>query len=317
MPAKKKAVTKKASAKSAKPRRTTATRVKRTVKAAPADIREDLAIAEERVEESKYYPGPIMQKFGGPREFELPGGYGDNRIVIMVRDPYWIYTYWEVNQKRLAEIRSELGAKFDHSRLILRVYDAQNWNFFDIQVSGLTNNWYINVGRPNTSYCVDIGFLTPDGIFMVAARSNVVTTPRDKMSEVIDEQWMIPDWDQLYALSGGFRVGQGSLELREMMEKRLLNQVSSPGVSSLFSPSKPQLPRPFWLVANCEVIVYGATEPTASVTIQGHPLKLREDGTFSVRYAFPDGEQVIPIEATRDDGLEKRKITPIVERRTE
>ncbi|MGB9613167.1 MAG: DUF4912 domain-containing protein, partial [Candidatus Margulisiibacteriota bacterium] len=62
---------------------------------------------------------------------------------------------------------------------------------------------------------------------------------------------------------------------------------------------------------------YGATEPTATVTIQGRKINLREDGTFTLRFALPDGRQVIPIEAIRDDGLERRKITPIVERKTE
>ena len=71
-----------------------------------------------------------MQKFEEKRHFELPQGYGDNRIVIMVRDPYWIYTYWEVNQKRINEIRTEFGPKFDGAKMILRVYDAQHWNFF-------------------------------------------------------------------------------------------------------------------------------------------------------------------------------------------
>jgi len=283
-----------------------------TKKAAP----EIISSSEERIEESKYYSGPVMQKFEGARPFELPQGYGDNRIVIMVRDPYWIYTYWEISNIKLQEIKKELGFKFDQAKLIIRVYDASNWNFFDLQVHGLTGNWYVNVGRPNTSYCVDVGFLTADGTFICAARSNVVVTPRDGMSEIIDEEWMIPDWERMYALSGGFRVGQGSLELRQMMEKRLIQQLSS-GVSSLFSPVRPQQPRPFWLVANCEVIVYGATEPTARVTIGGQPAKLRPDGSFSVRYALPDGEQAIPIEAMRDDGLEKRKITPIIKRRTE
>jgi len=271
---------------------------------------------EERVEESKYYPGPVMQKFEEARGFEFPAGYGDNRIVVMVRDPYWIYAYWEINSKKIQEIRSELGIRFDQAKQILRVYDTSNWTFFDIQVSGGAGNWYINVGRPNTSYCVDIGYLTSDGTFICAARSNIVTTPRDRLSEVIDEQWMIPDWERMYALSGGFGIGRGSLELREMMEKRLMQQISSPGISSLFSPVRKEA-RPFWLVANCELIVYGATEPTASLTVQGRPIKLREDGTFSLRFALPDGKQIIPVEATRDDGLEKRKITPIVERRTE
>ena len=233
----------------------------------------------------------------------------------MVRDPYWLYTYWELTQSKIDEIKGELGDRFHSSILILRIYDAANWHFFDINVHGRTGNWYINVGRPNTSYCIDIGFLTPDGYFVCAARSNTVKTPRDNMSEVIDEEWMIPDWEMMYALSGGFGRGKGSMEVREMIEKRQW-QAPSSWISSYGSPVKKQEARPFWLVANCELIVYGSTEPTAKVTVQGLPVKLRDDGTFSLRFSLPDGQQVIPIEAVRDDGLEKRSITPTVERRT-
>ena len=265
------------------------------------------------VEEKKYYTGPVNFRVH-EESVELPQGYGDNKIVLMVRDPYWLYTYWELNQNRVNEISSELGNKFHNSSMILRVYDTSDWTFFDIGVSGTINNWYLNVGRPNTSFCVDIGYLTPDGYFVCAARSNIVTTPRDSMSDSIDEEWMIPDWEQMYALSGGFGRGKGSFEIKEIIER---NQWKSPSswVSS-GSQAKKQTERPFWLAVNCELIVYGATEPSASLTIQGNPIKLKEDGTFSLRFSLPDGKQVIPVEATRDDGLEKRKITPIVEKRT-
>ncbi|MBI5699565.1 DUF4912 domain-containing protein [Candidatus Saganbacteria bacterium] len=306
MPPKKKAAVPKKRAVSRRPRRKKIT--------ATQDV---IQPAEEKIEEAKFYTGPVMQKFEEARGFEFPGGYGDNRITIMVRDPYWIYAYWELNPGKVDQIRRDLREKFDQAKLILRIYDAGNWSFFDIGIGGGVSNWYINVGRPNTPFCVDIGFLTPDGTFIAAARSNLVTTPRDRMSDVIDEEWMIPDWERMYGLSGGFGVGKGSLEIREMIEKRMLHQVTSPGVSSLFSPTRSAQPRPFWLAANCELIVYGATEPTASVTVQGHPIKLREDGSFSLRFSLPDGRQTIPIEAVREDGAEKRQVTPIVERRTE
>ncbi|MBI5700755.1 DUF4912 domain-containing protein [Candidatus Saganbacteria bacterium] len=162
-------------------------------------------IPEQRIEESKYIPSlsPVIQKFEQEKGFEFPQGYNDNQIVLMIRDPYWLYSYWELNNKRIDEIKNELGNKFSRAALILRVYDASKWNFFDINIYGYTGNWHINVGRPNTSFLVDIGFLTPDGYFICAARSNIVVTPRDRMSEVIDEEWMIPDWERMYKLSGG------------------------------------------------------------------------------------------------------------------
>jgi ubiquinone/menaquinone biosynthesis C-methylase UbiE len=43
---------------------------------------------------------------------------------------------------------------------------------------------------------------------------------------------------------------------------------------------------------------------------------LRKDGTFTLRFALPDGKQVIPVEATSNDGVDHRAITPIVTRKT-
>ena len=294
-------------------KRTSSPRIKKNVTQKP-EFFDQAQSLEQKVEESKYYSSPVVHKYEEPG-FNLPHGYGDNRIVAMVRDPYWLYCYWEINDGKVQEIRAELGYRFYQSSLILRIYNTEDWSFFDLNVSGEIGNWYINVGRPNTSYCIDIGYLTSDGTFVCAARSNIVVTPRDRVSEVIDEEWMIPDWERIYALSGGLRIGQGSFSLKKLMEKNF--SITSPGISSWSSPTKKPQERPFFLVANCELIVYGATEPTAKLTIQGVPVKLRPDGSFSVRFTLPDGKQVIPIEAVRDDGMEKRKITPKIERQTE
>jgi hypothetical protein len=43
---------------------------------------------------------------------------------------------------------------------------------------------------------------------------------------------------------------------------------------------------------------------------------LRPDGTFSCRFALPDGTQVIPVEVVSPDGVETRCITPTVSRQT-
>jgi len=266
----------------------------------------------------KYSTGPVLQKFEEERQFEFPVGYGDNRVVLMIRDPHWLFAYWEVSDWRKNEIIKEIGGEvFSVSKTILRVYDVGGWNYFDIDLSFGARNWYIHVPVPNRTYCVDFGYLTPDGKFIAAARSNWVTAPLDSMSDVIDEEWMIPDWNAMYALSGGFGVGRSSEEIREMMKNRLKQEISSGWVTSLSSPVGGMVERPFWLVANCELIVYGATEPTATLTVQGRKIDLKEDGSFSLRFSLPDGQQVIPIEATRDDGKERRSITPSIERKTE
>ncbi len=273
-------------------------------------------------------PEPPREERPAPPAYptELPQGYGDDRIVAMVRDPYWMFAYWEITPETFGRARQELREKADGSKTVLRVYDITSVLFtgenanshFDIEVTGGANNWYINTGRPNRSYCVDIGLLSPEGSFYTLARSNAAHMPRAGMSEEVDECWMSleEEFERIYALSGGFQIGAGSLELREMMERQLRMQLASEAVGSLFSMAVPQKERGFWFIVNTELVVYGATQPDATVTIQGKPVSLRPDGTFSVRFALPDGEHVIPVTAQSPDGIEERTITPTVTRTT-
>ena len=74
--------------------------------------------------------------------------------------------------------------------------------------------------------------------------------------------------------------------------------------------------RQFWFQLDAELIVYGATEPNAKVTLQGEPVQLRPDGTFTMRFSLPDSRQIIPATAASNDGVEERTIVLAVERNT-
>lgn len=78
---------------------------------------------------------------------------------------------------------------------------------------------------------------------------------------------------------------------------------------------KPQ-PRKFWLVADAELIVYGATEPDATVYVDGKPIELSPDGTFRFQMSFQDGELKFPIVAVAADGEQNRSISMDFERQT-
>ena len=64
------------------------------------------------------------------------------------------------------------------------------------------------------------------------------------------------------------------------------------------------------------MVIHGMTQAEARVTLQGEPLKLRPDGSFSVRFDLPNRRQVIPIVASTKDGIEQRTIVLAVERNT-
>ncbi len=108
------------------------------------------------------------------------------------------------------------------------------------------------------------------------------------------------------------RVWMGSLEITELIRRKLSHEmssfgVSSFGVSSLSSPfGGMEKEKGFWFDVNAELIIYGATEPNAKVTLGGHEIKLRPDGTFSFRFALPDGKYDLPAVAVSAAGDDAR-----------
>jgi hypothetical protein len=284
--------------------------------------------AEEEVERSKYEIGVPTKNLSARAPKDLPSGYGKDRIVAMVRDPYWLHCYWELTRQAVERAESALGQEWHTSKPILRLVEVSRQDTTnsadsivkDIQIHGGTNNWYIDVANPPRSYRVDIGYLSPRGRFYVLARSNVVSTPRAGVSDVIDENWAEFDSsqaDRIYAMSAGFDPTASSLELKQLFEERLRRPLGSPAITSFGSGSwLPGRERKFWFQLDAELIVYGATEPKARVTLQGEPVKLRPDGTFTMRFSLPDSRQILPAVATSPDGVEERTIILAVERNT-
>jgi hypothetical protein len=283
---------------------------------------------EEAVERSKYDVGVPTKDLSAKVPRDLPAGYGKDRIVVMVRDPYWLHAYWELTRQAIQRAEAALGQDWHGAKPILRLLDVSSHDTTssaeavvrDIDIHGGCNNWYIDVANPPRSYRVDIGYLARNGQFYVLARSNVVTTPRAGLSDIIDENWADIDAkkaDRIYAMSGGFDPTASSLELKQLFEERLRRPMGSPAVTSFGSGAfLPGKQRKFWFQIDAELIVYGATEPTARVTLQGEPVKLRPDGTFTMRFSLPDSRQIIPAVAASADGVEERTIVLAVERNT-
>jgi hypothetical protein len=148
-------------------------------------------LAEHRVKASKYYLG-VPESPELDEGFTYPETYGENAITLMVRDPYWLFTYWEFAPELRAELVGRIGEEaLLASRLVLRVYDVTGVDpddaneYRDIDIAPAARNWYINVMRVEREYCVDVGLITPDGKFVVIARSNRVTLPPVGPSDVI------------------------------------------------------------------------------------------------------------------------------------
>jgi hypothetical protein len=250
-----------------------------------------------------------------------------DRILVMVRDSYWLHAYWELTQASITRIEAAMNANWHLARPVLRLLEvaeggttsATEQVVKDIEIHGGVNNWYLHVEEPPKSYRIEIGYLAGDRFYGLA-RSNVVTTPPPGSSDTIDEHWtdVARDSEKIFAMSGGYSADGSSTELQELFEERLRRPMGSPmttryghGADVLFPTSKD-----FEFEVDAELIVYGVCQSNAHVTVRGEPVKLRPDGTFTLRMNLPNQRQVIPAVACTRDGSEQRTIVLAIERNT-
>lgn len=261
------------------------------------------------------------------QSLEPSGAQVRDRLVVMVRDPYWLHAYWELSRKSVERAQVAMGQHWHSARPVLRLTEVNRDGTTisarhvvrHIDIHGGVNNWYIDVQDPPKSYQLEIGYLASDGRFFSLARSNVVTTPAPGSNQDFDRNWadVAKDFDRIYALSGGYEDRERASELREVLEERLRRPVGETenGRFTIAGPLSGQK-RPFQFHVDTELIVHGVAEPDARVTLRGEPVPLRPDGTFAVRFNLPDRRHVLPLVASSRDGAEQRTIVLAVDRNT-
>src|SRR5438067_1505936 len=119
---------------------------------------------EQEAESSKYNVGVPTRDLSAKVPRDLPAGYGKDRIVAMVRDPYWLHCYWELTRHAIQRAEAALGQEWHASKPILRLLDVTSQDttstaestIRDIDIHGGCNNWYIDVANPPRSYRIDI-----------------------------------------------------------------------------------------------------------------------------------------------------------------
>ncbi len=302
----------------------------------------------------------------------LPEAYGTRKLILVARDPHWLYAHWDFTTEQLRDC----NAKSADKHLILRIHkDAiGDVPFAEIHVHPESRHWFVHVARGNTRFLAELGYYGRQRRWTRVSISESTLTPPDDLSDdlsvrfetlpvelsmkqlvgmvksmakesaplvealqelresghpalppqgaIAGSKWT-REQDQALAeilsIDHVRRVWIGSLEITELVRRQLFRELSSAvagqfslpsslEVSSLSSPfgGGPEKRKGFWFNVNAELIIYGATEPDATVTIGGRTIKLRPDGSFSYRFALPDGEYQLPAVATSADGTDSR-----------
>jgi len=169
-------------------------------------------------------PAPSKRVFvdTGPK---LPESYGEDKLVILPKDPSVIFAYWELNKKVAGQ-------------MVIRVYEtnvARDKSHFDVSINSAANNWYIKVPRPGKRYRAELGVIK-NGKFIMLLFSNTILVPRAGISDEADEEWMIvkEDLQRIIQTTGLGRASRSSLRKAQGDLKSFLGmlRVRIPGSSS-------------------------------------------------------------------------------------
>ncbi len=300
-----------------------------------------MAAIEERQDQETIEP--TLQAIEAELE-PAPRPQAETSVVFLPRDPQWAYVFWEISDADRAAAQAA-GA----TQLCLRVADvtglpggsAHPHTLQEVIVDSHATEWYLPVPLSDRDYRVELGYRKgSSGGWMSLAFSSVARVPALHPSDQILDQFVpfslesapAPTLPATVEPSGGDsglherlyqsatsqwrRISRGSEAFHELegagLESGELNAsgmgIWASGRDSGIGGVAPRQ-RSFWLVADAELIVYGATDPSARLSIGGEEVPLSADGTFRVQVPFRDGKQLYPIEAVAADGEQKRNIT--------
>lgn len=156
--------------------------------------------------------------------------------------------------------------------------------------------------------------------------ARALETIRARTRHDLPEAMYIADWTPeqekaLAAILGAARAGAAlpsspafASEESGLGGASLLDESPTSYVSSFFGGAAP---KDFWFNLNAELIIYGATEPGATVTCAGKSVPLRADGSFRFHFALPDGRYELPVTAVSAAGTDGRAAELKFSRNTE
>jgi hypothetical protein len=134
---------------------------------------------EDQIRAAKYLPREMPKRVFEEERFLFPETYGINRIRLLVRDPEWIFAYWDVSPEGMKELGRNLGERaLALSRLTLRVVDPVSGASSDILLPPGARWWYVRTDSARRTYRAELGVTLPSGEFRRIAESNTVVTPR-------------------------------------------------------------------------------------------------------------------------------------------
>jgi uncharacterized protein len=276
------------------------------------------------------------------KEAALPAAYGTQKLLFLARDPHWLYAHWDLTAEQQRHYNSlsadhhlvlrvyagtEPGQPIrdvhlhpESSHWFVHVERADTSYAAELGFYGPEREWVtITTSSPavtppdRASADQTVRFATvPVHLRLAQVSASVksaVPGPPPALTAAQERALAIMVGPHLTPQEPMSSAEIGELVGRQGEQEAAVAEISQPGpagveAESVSSPAGPveEGPPVFWLNVNAELVIYGATDPGASVTIGGEPVQLRSDGTFSCRFSLPDGVHTVTVSALSAEG---------------
>lgn len=124
---------------------------------------------------------PAQREFGFPDVApELPGSYSEPKLVLMPKDPEYMFCYWELTPDLIGEKEKEKIPAGNYRETLKINWESKSLfepNFTFIPVFFWARKWYFGVPQVGQRYQVELGWLSDSGHFISIIRSNLSELP--------------------------------------------------------------------------------------------------------------------------------------------
>jgi hypothetical protein len=265
---------------------------------------------------------PAQREFGFPDVApELPGQYSQPKLVLMPKDPEYMFCYWELTPNLIEEKEREKLPSGNYRETLKINWESKSLfepNFTFIPVFFWARKWYFGVPQVGQRYQVELGWLSDSGHFISIIRSNLSELPESWAAT----QKRLAEQGEVLAYSSSHTKTLGSSEhlvvedARAFIPEWNLSSESmsssswSRGVSQEAAPSrqeekpvpaKTSKTRPATPKARLEVS--GKVLPGTLVSVSGSAVPVDMQGFFKTE--FPYNKDVLNLELTSTTGASR------------
>jgi hypothetical protein len=268
---------------------------------------------------------PAQREFGFPDLApELPGGYSEPKLVLMPKDPEYMFCYWELTPN-LIESKEREKVRDGNYRETLKInWDSKSLfepNFTFIPVFFWARKWYFGVPQVGQRYQVELGWLSDTGHFISIIRSNLSELPESwaatqkrlaEQSEVLayssrhtkiigsseqlaveDIRSFVPEWNLSSESMSSSSWSRGGGQVSAEAQPQTAATAKAPKGKAASRPATPK----------ARLEISGKVLPGTRVQVGGKPVAVDGQGFFKTE--FPYQKDILNLEITDRAGASR------------